>query len=390
MDLMRHSSAFLLPSIPTTVPLLLTPSSSSTNAFLALLLSYGSTVLGYGFGYIMVCLCRAAQLRLCADGGANRLYDEMPGLLADEMETMSETVTKTNSLIGFRYKPDAVKGDMDSVRTEVLEFYSNLDPALREVRDYYASGTKIVDESHDQDTTDLHKCIAFIRDFTPDLDKSNVLIFHSLVTFISYAYLLLEHLEEGLTTRTHHHEIHIQSSVEGPHCGLVPIGTPSGSTTTTGLQWDLTSPPQSNQEKAFGVMVRSYYLTALKSSMLEVIGDSAWVCCHGDDTEMKFGGLVSTSNIVKGDKITVQSDSDLLWTISIKKCSHFPRQPIAEICQPLCTPPSLFGQSIVCNVELDSLAIAITITPESSIIIFITHRATWLYRMVYARLSYVW
>ena len=41
------------------------------------------------------------------------------------------------------------------------------------------------------------------------------------------------------------------------------------------------SPPQSNQEKAFGVMVRSYYLTALKSSMLEVIGDSAWVCCHG-------------------------------------------------------------------------------------------------------------
>lgn len=31
-----------------------------------------------------------------------------------------------------------------------------------------------MDESHDQDTTDLHKCIAFIRDFTPDLDKSNV------------------------------------------------------------------------------------------------------------------------------------------------------------------------------------------------------------------------
>lgn len=38
-----------------------------------------------------------------------------------------------------------------------------------------------------------------------------------------------------------------------------------------------------------------------------------------DNTEMRFGGLVSTSNIVKGDIITVQSDSDLLWTISIKK-----------------------------------------------------------------------
>lgn len=38
-----------------------------------------------------------------------------------------------------------------------------------------------------------------------------------------------------------------------------------------------------------------------------------------DDTEMRFGGLISTSNIVKGEKITVESDSDLLWTISIKK-----------------------------------------------------------------------
>lgn len=38
-----------------------------------------------------------------------------------------------------------------------------------------------------------------------------------------------------------------------------------------------------------------------------------------DNTAMEFGGLVSTSNIVKGEKVTVQSDCDLLWTISIKK-----------------------------------------------------------------------
>ena len=35
-------------------------------------------------------------------------------------------------------------------------------------------GTRVVDESHDQDTTDLHKCVAYIRDLTPNLDKSNV------------------------------------------------------------------------------------------------------------------------------------------------------------------------------------------------------------------------
>ncbi|KAJ0743490.1 putative thiamine diphosphokinase [Helianthus annuus] len=38
-----------------------------------------------------------------------------------------------------------------------------------------------------------------------------------------------------------------------------------------------------------------------------------------DNMEMRFGGLVSTSNIVKGETVTVRSDSDLLWTISLKK-----------------------------------------------------------------------
>ena len=42
-----------------------------------------------------------------------------------------------------------------------------------------------------------------------------------------------------LLPRTHHHELYIESSVEGPHCGLFPVGAPSTSTTTTGLKWNL-------------------------------------------------------------------------------------------------------------------------------------------------------
>ena len=42
-------------------------------------------------------------------------------------------------------------------------------------------------------------------------------------------------------------------------------------------------------------------------------------CIHAADTEMRFGGLISTSNIVKGEVITVHSTSDLLWTVSLKK-----------------------------------------------------------------------
>ncbi|OAY49532.1 thiamine pyrophosphokinase 1 isoform X2 [Manihot esculenta] len=183
--------------------------------------------------------------------------------------------------IRHRYKPDVIKGDMDSIRTEVLDFYTSL-------------GTKAVDESHDQETTDLHKCISHIRDCTPDLDKSNLCVLvagaiggrfdheagniNVLYLFSTMRIILVsDDCLIYLLPKAHHHEIYIQSSVEGPHCGLIPIGMPSGSTTTTGLQWDLTN------------------------------------------AEMTFGGLVSTSNIVRGERVTVQSSSDLLWTISIKK-----------------------------------------------------------------------
>nr|XP_043636674.1 thiamine pyrophosphokinase 1 isoform X2 [Erigeron canadensis] len=185
------------------------------------------------------------------------------------------------SIIQERYKPDVIKGDMDSIRPEVLNFYRNL-------------GTSIVDNSDDQDTTDLHKCITYVRDLVPGGDNSNLCILvagalggrfdhemgniNTLCRFSTTRIVLLsDDCLIQLLPGTHHHEIHIQPSVEGPHCGLIPIGTPSGSSTTTGLRWNL------------------------------------------DNTEMKFGGLVSTSNIVTSETVTVQSDSDLLWTISLRK-----------------------------------------------------------------------
>ncbi|CAK9178020.1 unnamed protein product [Ilex paraguariensis] len=257
MGLMTHSSTFLLPkaSIVGHGPAL----------------NYALVVLNQSLPRFTPLLWRHAQLRLCADGGANRLYDDMPQLFRyDDVFAVRN-----------RYKPDVIKGDMDSIRTEVRDFYANL-------------GTRIIDESHDQDTTDLHKCIAFIRDLMPDLDKSNLCVLvagalggrfdhevgniNVVCRFATMRIILLsDDSLIHLLPSTYHHEIHVHSSVEGPHCGLIPIGVPSESTTTTGLQWNLSA------------------------------------------TKMRFGGLVSTSNIVKEGIVTVRSDSDLLWTISIKK-----------------------------------------------------------------------
>ncbi|VVA14163.1 PREDICTED: thiamine pyrophosphokinase [Prunus dulcis] len=214
MELMSYSSTFLLPTIP--------PSPT-----------YALVVLNQSLPRFAPLLWKHAQLRLCADGGANRVYDDMPLLLPHES---AFDVRK-------RYKPDVIKGDMDSIRKEVLEFYANM-------------GTKIIDESDDQDTTDLHKCVAYICDWAPDLDKSNLCILvagalggrfdheigniNVLCRFSTIRIILIsDDCLIHLLPRTHRHEIHIQPTIEGPHCGLIPIGMPSGSTTTTGLQWDL-------------------------------------------------------------------------------------------------------------------------------------------------------
>lgn len=254
MDVMEHSSADFLLSTPT----------ANRRR------SYVLIILNYDVPRFTAALWDRAQLRLCADGGANRLYDEMPTFFPDEDPL----------LVRKRYIPDLIKGDLDSIRPEVREFYDNL-------------GSTILDESHDQDTTDLHKCIAFIRDCTPDLEKSNLILLivgalggrfdhelgniNVLYTFSNIRIVLLSnHSLVYLLPKTHRHEILINHSVEGPHCGLVPIAAPSQSTTTSGLQWDL------------------------------------------NETPMSFGSLISTSNVLKDEKVTVCSDADLLWTSSIQ------------------------------------------------------------------------
>lgn len=216
-------------------------------------------------------LWNQACLRVCADGGANRLYDELPLLFPrDDPE-----------VIRLRHKPDVIKGDLDSIRADVTDFYSKL-------------GAKIIDQSHDQETTDLHKCLRFIKDSTPELDKSKLKVLvvgalggrfdheaaniNALWTFSNSMRIILLSEESSLSLLPtgYVHEIHVDKSFEGPHCGLVPIGAPSLSTTTTGLHWNL------------------------------------------DQTPMSFGGLISACNLVESEVVTVVSDVHLLWTTELR------------------------------------------------------------------------
>ncbi|CAL4976366.1 unnamed protein product [Urochloa decumbens] len=257
MDVMMHSSSFLLPKLqqPANTPVK----------------NYALVVLNQHLPRSMPRLWSHANLRICADGGANRIFDEMFQMTNDEDEKATRN----------RYIPEIIEGDMDSIRPEVKLFYSS-------------QGSKISDKSHNQETTDLHKCISRIHHHTPDHEKANLCVlvtgalggrFDHEAANINVLYLfsdmrivlLSDDCLIRLLPRTHRHELYIESSVEGPHCGLFPVGAPSTSTTTTGLKWNLS------------------------------------------ESKMRFGSMISTSNIVQSAKVTVQSDADLLWTISLRK-----------------------------------------------------------------------
>jgi hypothetical protein len=94
-------------------------------------------------------------------------------------------------------------------------------------------GTQIVDESHDQDTTDLHKCVAFITENSAIPNKSNVNFLSSitwchyppssqnLLPYLSFncscVSLLLGPLGEGLTTRWETSTYFISSQTTGSY-----------------------------------------------------------------------------------------------------------------------------------------------------------------------------
>lgn len=111
----------------------------------------------------------AAHFCICADGGANRLYDAAPSFAHHLSATEARELAK----------PAVIAGDLDSITVEVREFYQGL-------------GTKIVDLSADQDTTDLQKCLIELeREFNvQELSEVSIIIAGQLFLPICDSYML--------------------------------------------------------------------------------------------------------------------------------------------------------------------------------------------------------
>jgi len=183
-----------------------------------------------------------------------------------------------------RFLPSLIKGDLDSVRPDVLRFYQGHNVHVRDL-------------SHDQSSTDLQKCISYIeKTFVKDPKGPEVTsksthvvalgahggrldhILSNLSTLYTFSHLRIVLCGDGNLTRlipAGKSVIKPYTPLEGPMCGLVPLLGPAVAS-SRGLRWNLSS------------------------------------------TEMRIGGLVSTSNVIEGDEVWIETDSDLIWTTELR------------------------------------------------------------------------
>jgi thiamine pyrophosphokinase len=216
-------------------------------------------------------LWKVSDERICADGGANRLYQYSKD-----------------------YIPDRIRGDLDS-----------LDPT---VRDYYEKRNVLIEQDICQDTNDLDKALqvsvlsdndcsarrivvygAFggrfdqemaslqaLYNWSPKLNWQLYLYSEETCAFlipanrdceIRYPFYDKHNLEDDTT---------IDAALgEGPTCGLIPLGGKVDSIVTKGLKWDL------------------------------------------DGMSLEFGGLVSTSNRIMYPVVNVYASHPVVFTAEL-------------------------------------------------------------------------
>jgi thiamine pyrophosphokinase len=226
----------------------------------------------------------SSSFRVAADGGANRLYDSNSSLLL----------------------PDAIRGDLDSLRPNVRAHYeergvsvtrdcdqntNDLDKALQLI---YSKSTMEDDEDDDDDDDASNRikrvcvfgafggrfdqemgCIQALFKWSETFDYKLFLFDDNTCAFL-LPHVVLNEIRLPFYGETPLNEQENAPSDlvvgEGPTCGLIPIGHRCEFVHTTGLKWDL------------------------------------------DGCALEFGGMVSTSNRAMREVITVQASHPLVFT----------------------------------------------------------------------------
>jgi thiamine pyrophosphokinase len=205
-----------------------------------------------------------AAIRITVDGGTNKWLDWI----------------KKHNLEDKLGAPHLITGDLDSIANETIE--------------YFSEKSKVI-ETLDQDETDFTKSLRVLEPFILKLKIENIIVlcessgrldqilanintlFKSLQkpAEISRPIFILSANSISWLLEAGDHQIIIPDTVKKLWCGLIPFEPTT--VTTSGLKWNLTN------------------------------------------YEMKFGGIVSTSNKYDetSDFVTISTNKPLLWSMGI-------------------------------------------------------------------------
>jgi thiamine pyrophosphokinase len=257
-----------------------------------------------------------SSFRICADGGANRLYDAVSDdvlhrpLLDGDHRDVHET----------SYIPDLICGDLDSLEISVKEYYeqrgvdviqdtnqenNDLDKALCAIRDWklkmttnslvqesiettiqgYDQGQK--DNNDNDDDLQIFVYGAFGGRF--DQEMASIQAMYRWRDEFHYRIALYSDETFAILTRPHMiNEIYLPfyskmdvtnkqvSHGEGPTCGLIPIGCRCEGVRTKGFKWNLDG-----------------------------------------SVPLEFGGLISTSNRAQDHVLQIESPQPLVFTAEV-------------------------------------------------------------------------
>ncbi|CAG8816730.1 30406_t:CDS:2, partial [Gigaspora margarita] len=197
-------------------------------------------------------------------------------------------------------------GDLDSLRDDVKDFY------ISKLLDKGAE----VERDPDQNSTDFMKCIELVRRKERESSVKHEIV--ALGTFggrvdqamsnIHYLYklknerriYLLSDQNMTILLDKGKHQIHCNQAIEGPSCGIIPIGIERAIVTTTGLEWNLSM--------SIFVIPSIRFTSLIKSDSNFVIANSS----------TSFGEMISTSNHLTNDIVMIETDSPILWTVELK------------------------------------------------------------------------
>lgn len=235
---------------------------------------------------LLLALWRTSAVRILADGAGTRFFTDLP-------PSLRETLI-----------PDVICGDLDS-----------LTPTARE---HYASFGATIHRVEDQDSTDLTKCVEWLRarcgtgglplaqdlsvvvlsPFGGRLDHAMQNL-NSLYTYSAVfgSYRLLSSDCTAALLPSGRSRVDLCPPADGPTVGLIPLGAPAASVTTRGFRWELTG------------CVSSFGLGGVLSTSNHVMAWDAWKA-------ESAAGADPGPRLIEG-AVGIETTAPLVWTCSV-------------------------------------------------------------------------